>query len=337
MAYSQNTYLKAKQELELRRETAEDEAQRRRDDCFAKFPELREIQQKLSRIGFQISKSFLDGGDIQESIRRLSVESLALQTEREFILEQAGLPKEYLKVRYCCEICSDTGFDGDRFCKCHKELLAKIEKDEISRYAPIHKCTFANFDISYYSAEATSSGVSPKEVVSRIYEGCKNYAASFTRQSKSLLLLGGTGLGKTHLSLAVANEVIDKGFSVVYGSAHSILSDLESLRFGRNTNVRYEEPELLECDLLIIDDLGAEFISQFTVSCIYNIVNSRILSERPTIISTNLTVEDLEAKYDRRITSRLTSCYSILRFFGRDVRQIKKRNAVNTGGNIDDH
>ena len=324
MAYSQNTYLEARQRLEQRRNEAEFALEQRKQKCFAKYPELFEIQQKLSQVGLNISKSFIMGGDIQKAIEKLQLESLALQAEREDILMQAGLPKNYLQIKYTCDICNDTGFKDNRFCVCHKALLAEIEKDEISKYAPIRKCTFDSFNTKYYSEQAHSSGHSPKAIIDVILNGCKNYADNFSKNSDSLFLTGGTGLGKTHLSLAIANAVIDKSFSVTYGTAHNILNDLEAAHFGRNAVIRYEENDLLDCDLLIIDDLGSEFINQFTVSCVYNIINARILAEKPTIISTNFTLNELEQKYDRRVTSRILNCYNILQFIGNDIRQMKK-------------
>ena len=157
-----------------------------------------------------------------------------------------------------------------------------------------------------------------------IAQFCKDYALDFSLESPSLFMHGATGLGKTHLSLAIANEAIARGYGVVYGSAPNMFSQLEREHFGRQyNNERTYEQELLETDLLIIDDLGVEFSTPFTVSCVYNIINSRILSRKPTIIRTNLTPRELEDKYTQRITSRIIGGFVSLRFIGRDIRQIK--------------
>ena len=154
---------------------------------------------------------------------------------------------------------------------------------------------------------------------------CEDYANDFSLRSPSLFMHGATGLGKTHLSLGIANVVTEKGMGVIYSSAPNLFGELEREHFSRqNPNERTFEKELLETDLLIIDDLGVEFSTQFTVSCVYNIINSRILSGKPTIISTNLTPAELEDKYTQRITSRIIGSYVSLKFTGRDIRQLKR-------------
>ena len=152
---------------------------------------------------------------------------------------------------------------------------------------------------------------------------CKEYAADFSRRSPSLLLYGKTGLGKTHLSLAIAGKAVEEGYGVIYSSAQNLFNKLEKDKFGKaDTNT---EETILDCDLLIIDDLGAEFTTQFTVSALYNIVNSRELEGKPTIISTNLMPEQLTKAYGERIASRILSNYVMLYFDGSDIRQIKTR------------
>ena len=168
------------------------------------------------------------------------------------------------------------------------------------------------------------NSISPREKAERIKESCRKYAAAFTTASKNIMFMGGTGLGKTHLSLAIANTVINRGFSVVYGTAQNILSDLQNENFGRDDNLRYYERAVLNCDLLILDDLGTEFKSAYTVACLYNIINSRLSAKLPTIISTNYTLDELEEKYDQRITSRITGEYRQLILVGNDIRYIKE-------------
>lgn len=324
MGYPEETYQKAHAILAQRREKAESENALRKAKCAQKFPEIEEINMKLGQIGISIAKVFLEEKNKVQAIEELKVKSLALQEEKAKILEQAGLPRDYLKVHYHCEECSDTGIVGSKYCKCYYELLKEVEKSRIKRIAPIDKCTFESFDVKCYTEEKASNGISPRMLADSVLCGCIKYCAQFSLSSPSLLLMGSTGLGKTHLALAIANAVIDRGFGVVFGNAQNILSDLESIRFGRNAFNEYNEQMLMEANLLIIDDLGAEFITQFTVSCIYNIVNSRMLAGKPTIITTNLNTSDLEREYGQRLTSRLTSEYTILRFIGNDIRYKKK-------------
>ena len=149
------------------------------------------------------------------------------------------------------------------------------------------------------------------------------YAQTFTPHSPNLMFMGGTGLGKTHLSLAIANVAINKGYSVIYGTSQNIFSDLQDENFGRTDNIYYNEHDILNTDLLVLDDLGTEFRSQFSEACLYNIVNTRILKKKATIISTNFSFEDLERDYNQRVTSRLAGEYSVLTLEGNDIRYIK--------------
>lgn len=322
MAYSQEVYTKAAEMLERRKERANIEAQARYDEISEKIPELEIIQRDLSRIGLNISKVFLNSSDKQADIERLMSESLALQEKKKKLLAGNGYDEDALAVKYTCCACKDTGFIGSRRCKCHNELLKDIERGNLAKIAPVDECTFDSFDIRYYPEEAVN-GVSPRDKADRVKSSCIKYATGFNRSSKNIIFYGGTGLGKTHLSLAIANVVINRGFSVVYGTAQNILRDLQNENFGRDDNIKYYERAVLNCDLLILDDLGTEFKSAYTVACLYNIINSRILAKLPTIISTNHSLEELEDKYDQRVISRIIGEYSPLLLIGNDIRYIK--------------
>lgn len=321
MSYTTETYDKAQTILDRRKERATLEAQSRIDKISNEIPELKTIQTKLAQVGLNISKAFLTSKNPQAEIDKLRIESLALQDRKKKILKENGYSEDALSIKYTCPACEDTGFIGGRRCKCYINLLKEIERAKIEKIAPIDECTFESFDTNYYPEEM--DGVCPKKKAEIIKENCKRYATSFTKRSKSLLFMGNTGLGKTHLSLAIANVVINRGYSVIYGTAQNILRDLQNENFGRTDNLRYFENEILSTDLLILDDLGTEFKNQFTVSCLYNIINSRLCAKLPTIISTNYTFEELEEKYDQRITSRITGQYSTLILVGNDIRYIK--------------
>lgn len=321
MSYTTETYDKAQTILDRRKERATLEAQSRIDEISNEIPELKTIQTKLAQVGLNISKAFLTSKNPQAEIDKLRIESLALQDRKKKMLKENGYSEDALSIKYTCPACEDTGFINGRRCKCYINLLKEIERSKIEKIAPIDECTFESFDTNYYPQEM--DGVCPKKKAEIIKENCKRYATSFTKRSKSLLFMGNTGLGKTHLSLAIANVVINRGYSVIYGTAQNILRDLQNENFGRTDNLRYFENEILSTDLLILDDLGTEFKNQFTVSCLYNIINSRLCAKLPTIISTNYTFEELEEKYDQRITSRITGQYSTLILVGNDIRYIK--------------
>lgn len=322
MAYSKKVYQKAINILQHRRDNALMEQQERTNAAIEKIPQLADIQMKLSRIGYNISTLLFRDENPREKVAQLKEESLKLQNEKRRLLKENGFDEDALAIKYTCSVCNDSGFVNERMCNCHRELLKEIERDNLRRFAPVDDCTFNSFNTEYYPAQAMENGVSPREKAQKILESCRTYAQGFNSHAASILFMGGTGLGKTHLSLAIANVVINKGYSVVYGTAQNILSDLQNESFGRYENLDYTEREALSADLLIIDDLGTEFKNQFSVACLYNIINTRILKKKPTIISTNFSYDDLERDYNQRITSRIAGVYITLVLEGNDIRYI---------------
>lgn len=324
MSYSIESYDKAQSILDRRRERATLEAQDRVDELCAKIPELNTINRKLAQIGLNISKTFFTSKNPKEDIDKLRVESLALQEEKKNLLKKNGYDENALATKYTCPACEDTGFINGRRCKCFINLLKDIEREKIEKIAPLKECTFETFNTDYYPEIAKNGEISPRQRAERIKESCIRYATNFNKKAKNLFFMGGTGLGKTHLSLAIANVVINKGYSVIYGTAQNILGDLQNENFGRLDNLRYRENEILDVDLLILDDLGTEFKSAYTVSCLYNIINTRLSAKLPTIISTNYGIDEIEKIYDQRTTSRIIGGYSTLMLTGNDIRYIKK-------------
>lgn len=320
MPYSTEIYKKAEQILEKRRDKAVMQADTRAEEIKEKLPEVAEIQRKLSRIGLEISKLFFYNGDKDEKVRELRMQSEALVEERTIILKKNGYSENALKPEYVCPVCEDKGFVGGRLCACHRQLLKDIMRSEVAKFAPLDKCTFENFDLSYYSETPLENSIVPRAKAQKVLEATRKYAQNFSTNSKNLLFLGKTGLGKTHLSLAIANVVINKGYSVCYGTSQNICDDLQSEQFGRDENIAYTKRQVLDCDLLVLDDLGTELDNQYSIATIYNIINTRLLSAKPTIISTNCEFEELLNKYDQRITSRITGEYVKLYLFGDDIR-----------------
>lgn len=324
MAYRTDIIEQAKSVLKRREQKAQYDLEDRQAIAFEKCPELLEIKRKMALAGISVAKIMLEGGDVQAQMERISNENLSLQAKRRELLKQNGFPEDYLKPQYFCPECEDTGFIDGRMCECHKKLLAEISFEKISEISAIKSSRFDNFRLDFYpEAPDAKTGISPRRRMKEILDYCKCYADDFGRNSDSIFMYGATGLGKTHLSLAIAAKAIEKGYDVAYYSAPNLLAQLEREKFGRSTETTDLYDTILNCDLLIIDDLGSEFSTQFTVSEIYNIINTRITYRRPVIISTNLSSQELETKYSERITSRIIGCYTCLRFFGKDVRQLK--------------
>lgn len=323
MSYNSSAYQKAIHILERRREKAALEANARKEEILQKLPEIDEIQSKLSAIGISISKCFFNKDNNEAEIKKLEAASLALQRKRTEILEANGYSSDALTEQYLCPLCKDTGYFNNHMCSCHKEILKENERNNLRSIAPLDDCTFETFDVRYYPEASMDNGVSPRKKAERIFENCRIYAQKFNEHSPNLIFMGKTGLGKTHLSLSIANVAINRGYSVVYGTSQNILSDLQNENFGRTENNLYNEHDVLNTDLLILDDLGTEFKNSYSLACLYNIVNTRILKKKPTIISTNYDYNQLNDVYDMRITSRIAGEYSTLVLEGNDIRYIK--------------
>lgn len=328
MPYSKETFILAKEKLSERRQQALRIADYKREQLFNEIPRLREINSELMSIGSSIAKAVVKNGSEHESIKSLSERSIKLQEEQDRILYEKGIDKSVTEPIFSCPLCNDTGYiereSRTEVCECFKKLMADTAAEQLNTNLPLSRCTFDSFSLDYYSPYADENGKVPLNRMSKILNYCVDYADSFTSRSRSILFRGATGLGKTHLSLAIANEVIKKGMSVIYVSAPEILSKLEREHFS----YQYEAKEdtfnsLLKCDLLIVDDLGTEFVSQFSVSCIYNLINSRFLADKPVIINTNLKMQELVTTYSQRFFSRLKGSCDILELIGEDIRTQK--------------
>jgi len=208
-------------------------------------------------------------------------------------------------------------------------LLRREASAALGRCAPIKECTFERFSLEYYDTAPDESGISLRERMRDKLGFCQSWASGFTLGSESMLLAGPTGVGKTHLSLAMAGRVSGDGYSVVYTPVQRMMDFLEGEKFARDTQTREKffgaTDGYLECDLLILDDLGTELSTAFTSAALFNILNTRLVEERPTIISTNLELAEIKTRYSQRMASRLIYGYKVLRFGGKDIRYIKKR------------
>ena len=302
---------------------AQKEAEARREKLHMLFPEIAEIDRVLSETGVRIFAAALSGeGDIERRVAELKKANDELLAARREILVSYGYPADYSDLKFECDRCRDTGYVDGKMCSCMRRdlVMAGYESSGIGKL--IAKQNFENFDLSYYRG-------TEREQMERVFAAVKNYAETFREAGgRNLLFIGMTGLGKTHLSSACAKAVIDRGFDVVYESAQNIFSDFEYERFNRgyNTDTQNEKTaRYFETDLLIIDDLGTEVTNQFTTACLYNIVNTRMCSGKGMIINTNLKKEELVAKYQDRITSRLFGEFEICLFMGKDIRSQKLR------------
>lgn len=326
MAFDKSIYEKAENEIKNRRMRAESDAEARASEVYRKIPEIKEINVRLSQTSVELSKLILrNKGDFKENFEKLKAQNLQGQEMVRTLLKNGGYPADYLEPKYVCEKCRDKGFyDGQR-CSCFEKLLTGFAVEKLNSEANMPDCDFEHFSLSYYKGITTEAGVDCYKKMSDNLNFCRQYAERFSPNSQSLFLLGQTGVGKTHISLSIAKEVVKKGYTAAYGSLLNYLRIIEKEHFGRSDNPETDTLQvLINADLLILDDLGSEFRTSFYESVMYNIINSRINLGLPTIINSNLSAAELQKNYNDRIISRLFSVYCTLMFVGSDIRQIKR-------------
>lgn len=280
----------------------------------------REIRKTMADV---MAHAFRYGEDPQEAVERAKARNLSLQRQRTRLLLEAGYAPEDLQDGPMCRKCGDTGYVGERMCGCFRRFCQEEQRKELTSLLHGRSTSFDDFSLDYYSTVPDPAlGISPRAQMEIIYDACVNYARHFSLGSRNMLFTGGTGLGKTFLSGCIAQDVVDRGYSVVYDTAVRVFSCLEKQKFGGATEEELRMTErLMVCDLLILDDLGTEMPTSFISSALYSIVNGRIMEEKPTIISTNLSMSELEKRYSQQIVSRLEGEYITLMFLGQDIRR----------------
>ncbi len=327
MLTKKQQYEKAMNILAARKQKAVLQTQMRRETVIKKIPELIPLERQVGNATIQLSKLILSkAANASEIIPKIMHQNLSMQEKIGALLASNGFPADYLKVHYFCEKCNDSGFiEGER-CECLQALLKKIAVDDFNETAAIYLCNFHDFKLHYYNKKnKNSNGLSDYETMSQIYRFCLDYANSFHPESPSILMMGSTGLGKTHLSLAIANEAIKKNYHVLYGSTQDFFVKIQNEFFGKSKTGEDTTSLIANTDLLVLDDLGAEYESSFNASTFYNLINSRLSHKKPTIISTNLSIQELQDRYSNRVVSRLISLYKTLRFVGKDIRQMNMK------------
>lgn len=284
--------------------------------AYSSEPKLRDIDFKLSAFGAKIAITALSGD--KSALKDMQKQMQELSKEKKKILSAFKIQE----ISYDCENCKDTGYIDGKLCECVKEITKQMAFEELSRDMPIFESRFDNFNLNYYPNKENESGINPRKRITAILKLCREYVINFNpKSSPNLLFMGDSGLGKTHLTLAMVSGIIEKGYNVIYGSAYNLFSAIENEHFTSEKGDSYEN--MLACDLLVIDDLGTEFTTSFVQSTLYGLVNSRILSGKPTIINTNLTMAEVEKRYSPRISSRFIGSYTAKKFVGNDIRQIK--------------
>ncbi len=311
----------AKQKIAEHRAAAVGSYERHVAEVSARLPEFKAIDDLLAQTGLKIMAAAL-GPDSENAIAAIRNEYDVLAERKRQILIENGYPEDYCDIHYHCQKCSDTGYVDIHICECLRKELVLASLEASGLYSLVETQSFQTFSLDYYEKD---DKIIMKQNAVRLWEFAKNFVPG---KSDSFLFIGATGLGKTHLSSAVARVLIEKGAYVVYESAITLFGDFEARRFGGNgynSETGDDVDRYTECDLLIIDDLGCEVTNNFTISCLYNIINTRIMMHKSTIINTNLSQAELRKRYSDRIISRIFGEFSPLFFSGFDVREQKLR------------
>ncbi len=285
------------------------------------IPGFSEVNSQIASTGAKIMASVLSKGEGAVTIDTIRQEYDQLVLHRRDLLVSHGYPADYCDIKYHCSKCSDTGYVGIYLCDCLRRELVTAAFESSGLCSLVNNQTFDTFLLDFYQND-------DRKVMTQNVRILRDFASGYSKSTyENFLFLGATGLGKTHLSSAVARSIIEKGGYVVYESSITLFADYEAKRFGNSYYSDYDSniEKYTECDLLIIDDLGCELTNQFTVSCLYSIINTRMINKKSTIISTNFTFDELKKKYSDRIVSRIFGEYKPLIFRGTDIREQKIR------------
>ncbi len=319
MPFDKKYYEIAQRRLADRVNSNKQIAENRRVEIHTRIPRYSQLECELANTMTRIIGAIAERADNSEEVVQQAIQSNSLiQKEMTKLLTENGYPANYLEPIYTCPRCRDKGTLDGEWCDCFKKILQQIAAENLNAASPLKLSNFSTFRLDFYSdkfdpkAEATH-----RKIMQNNLDECISFADNFNGKGKGILMMGGTGLGKTHLSLAIANQVINRGFCVVYGSAPELIRKLDREQFGKADGDTMSL--LTECDLLILDDLGAENSTEHAVSVLYEIINARQSRNVPMVINTNLNMDKIQTRYQDRLWSRLFSL-KVLIFVGDDNR-----------------
>lgn len=302
---------------------ARSQAANKKQQIYAQFPVLAQIDDQISSMSVRRAKEYIGGN--QSALTGLDSEIARLSQEKLDILARAGYSTDVFEPHYTCADCQDTGYINNRKCHCFLQAEMEYVYQQSNIKALLERENFNTFSLDYYAEDMIDpiSGLSSLKLAQSALAKCKAFVADFGAQTNNLLIYGNTGTGKTFLTNCIAKELLDQGYSVIYFSAFQLFDVLAKHAFDRGAS-HQEYQNIFNCDLLIIDDLGTEIPNTFTTSKFFQCINERILRGKSTIISTNLTQKNIADIYSERISSRITSHFTMVKMYGRDIRIEKK-------------
>jgi DNA replication protein DnaC len=310
-------------EYERKRSAAEESARERQFEVYIKIPRIKQIDTELASMGVEIAQSiFKNGVDINALIEDRKKNSMRLKIEKAGLLTENNYSHDYMDPKYSCMDCKDTGYIGIDRCHCFKQRIIDRYYDQSNLRPVLSRENFDMFVFDYYSAHKfQDETLSPRKNMEGIFKACLEYANNFDNHSDNLFFYGKSGLGKTFLSNCIAKELLDRGKLVIYQTASNLLELLKEAKFEESGDVSRERLDsIFECDLLIIDDLGTEYKTEFSQMELYNVINKRLIGGKKMIISTNFSLENIYETYAERITSRIFGNFTMYKFYGDDIR-----------------
>ena len=307
----------------------EDEARSlklRKTEISKEYPQIIDLDNKIQKLSLQMAVSVLKSNNGEKALNSFKEDITDLRIKKCEMLVERGYNPEYLNLHYHCNNCKDTGFIGNVKCNCYKQKLIKLYYKNSELENVIKANNFNNFDLNLFSNHKLGDEkFSPRKNMENNLEYIlKDYIPNFSTLDINLLFYGNPGSGKTYLSYCISKAILDKGYLVIYKTSDELIKNLRDIRFNNNNNNDSTlESLLLDCDLLIIDDLGAEHLNEFSITELFNIINKRILTNKKMLISTNLTLPGITKQYSERIASRLIGEFKLCKFYSEDIR-IKK-------------
>lgn len=296
--------------------------QNRKNEIMTRYPEIIEIDNKIKKLSLEMSLAILKSKDSDKTVADYREAITDLRVKKCEMLVERGYSSEYLTLQYRCPKCKDTGFIGVNKCSCYKQKLIKLYYKNSELETTVVSNNFRNFDLGLFSPHKISDDkYSPRKNMENILTYIHDeYLPNFSNISTNLLFYGNPGSGKTYLSYCIAEALLNSGHLVVYKTSDELIKNLRDIRFNNNKDL---ENLLLNCDLLIIDDLGAEQLNEFSITELFTILNKKILTKSKMLISTNLTLANITKQYSERIASRLLGEFKLCKFYSEDLR-IKK-------------
>ena len=302
------------------------EQDERIQEIFTRIPQVEALTDEITAAMAQAGRKMVMGDP--KGAEALKQEAAALKAQKIMYLERHGYPADYMEMKYRCPDCRDTGYKNDKKCHCFKRIEIEILYDQSNIRDVLSRENFDTLSMEYYDGERVDekTGMTVLEYMTMVIDECKDYVEHFGEEKGSILFTGNTGCGKTFLSNCIARELIQRGFSVVYLTATDMFDVLSDSRFGNRDEEEAKDKAayILDCDLLIIDDLGTELINTFTASQLFYCVNERLNRKKGTIISTNLALNRLQDEFTERVTSRIMSQYKIFPLLGEDLRFVRR-------------